>query len=213
MAGVAGCRGGSGGGGGAAKPSVAAAPALVITQAEAEKVFSAYEWERRTAADWKDAESVVRVTTGALWAERKADAALRRATGDHSRRVAGLVAPSFAVFSKPEWRDDGQATAVESWLPMAEPVLLDSGDVWPFAGVKVQVRAAPVAAVRRDAAGAAVLSPTAAADGGVRPVRGLPELHGAGRETGEHGVRAGAADRRGGGVQLPHAAAAGGGGG
>lgn len=200
VAGVAGCDGGGGSGGpsgAAAKPAVEAPQPLVITQAEAEKVFSRFEWERRSSMGWKESEGIAKVVTGPLMAERKADAALRAIEGDPHGAVAGLVDPafalpaerdqpsyprSFAVFSKANGREDGQATAVhyfvqeapggewkaavETWVATAASVPLEAEDVSRFAGLAVQLRKAPVAAVSRDAAGAAVLSPTAEADRG-----------------------------------------------
>ncbi|WP_412079620.1 hypothetical protein ACLF6K_39555 (plasmid) [Streptomyces xanthophaeus] len=200
VAGVAGCDGGGGKGGqsgAAAKPAAEAPQPLVITQAEAEKVFSRYEWERRSSMGWKESEGIAKVVTGPLMAERKADAALRAIQGDLQGAVAGLVNPafaipaerdqpsyprSFAVFSKANGREDGPATAVhyfvqeapggewkaavETWVATAASVPLEAGDVSPFAGLAVQLRKTPVAAVSRDAAGAAVLSPTAEADRG-----------------------------------------------
>ncbi|MFD5623923.1 hypothetical protein [Streptomyces yangpuensis] len=128
--GAAGCTGGKGSGGSpaeAAKPSVPAPPPLVIPQAEAEKVFSRFERERRTPVAWKRADSTAQVTTGPLLAEWRATAAVRALRDTSAAGSTGLVNPAFVipaerdqpsyprffvVFSKSIGREDGQATAV-----------------------------------------------------------------------------------------------------
>ncbi|MEV7585394.1 hypothetical protein [Streptomyces erythrochromogenes] len=201
--GAAGCTGGTGGKGdggspsGAAKPSVPPPPPLVIAQADAEKVFGRFEWERRTPAGWKETDATSQVATGPLLAEWKAKASIRtlRNTPGTEPDSTGLVNPSFVipaerdqpsypryfvVFSKANGWENGPATAVhyfqqeapggewkaavETWVAMEAPAPLESTSVSRFAWTTVQLRPTPVAAAGRDAAGAAVLSPTAEAD-------------------------------------------------
>lgn len=196
MAGAAGCTGGSGSGGpsdAGAKPSVAAPPPLVISQAEAEKVFGRFEWERRGLSGWKDADAVAKVATGPLATEWRAGAAVRAVWNGPEPVVAGLVNPAvlipaerdqptyprfFVTLSKANGRGDGPATAIHyfmqeapggEWKAAVETWVATAASV-PldsedvwFTPTTVQLRKAPVAAVSRDA-GAAVLSPTAATD-------------------------------------------------
>ncbi|MEU7727319.1 hypothetical protein AB0B78_19070 [Streptomyces sp. NPDC040724] len=197
MAGAAGCTGGNGGGGGAStaepKPSVPPPPPLVITQAEAEKVFSRFEWERRTPAVWKDTDGAAKVATGPLMTEWRADAAVHAVWKGPQHVVSGLVNPVFAIpaerdqpsyprsfvtLSKANGGESGPATAVHyfvqeapggEWKAAVETWVATAASV-PlvsenvlYAPTAVQVRKDPVAAVSRNV-DAAVLSPTAATD-------------------------------------------------
>lgn len=195
VSGAAGCTGGSESrpSDAGAKASVAAPPPLVITQAEAEKVFSRFEWERRTPSGWKDADAVAKVVTGPLKVEWRASSAVRAVWKGPEPVVAGLVNPAFAIpaerdqpayprffvtLSKANGREDGPATAIHyfiqeapggEWKAAVETWVATAASV-PldsenvwFAATAVQLRKAPVAAVSRNA-GAVVLSPTAATD-------------------------------------------------
>ncbi|MFF2788810.1 hypothetical protein ACFVT6_18895 [Streptomyces sp. NPDC058049] len=99
----------------------------MITQAEAEKVFSQFERERRTPAQWKSADGLAKVATDPLLTGWKAAAVLRAAQKDTISSVSALMEPAFAipaerdqpsyprsfvVFSKASGRESGQATAV-----------------------------------------------------------------------------------------------------
>ncbi|MET9689618.1 hypothetical protein ABZY81_14230 [Streptomyces sp. NPDC006514] len=161
-AGAAGCAGGSGSGGSggpsatataAAKPSVAPPPPLVITQAEAEKVFNQFEWERRTPAQWKSADGLAKVATGPLLTGWRATAALTAAQKDTVGSVSALTEPTFAipaerdqpsyprsfvVFSKASGRESGQATAVDYFVQEAP------GGEWKAAVETWVATAAPV---------------------------------------------------------------------
>ncbi|WP_328787051.1 hypothetical protein [Streptomyces sp. NBC_00273] len=201
-AGAAGCTGTSAGktagttpAAEATRPSAPPAPPLVIAQAEAEKVFSRFEWERRTPAGWKPADGMANVATGPLLAEWKANAAIRALRNWPGTSTTSLVKPSFVIpaerdqpshprffvaLSKANGWEDGPATAVhyfvqeapggewkaavETWMATAAPASPESESVARFAATTVQLRKTPVAAAGRDAAGAAVLSPTADAD-------------------------------------------------
>ncbi|MER6197089.1 hypothetical protein ABT234_06885 [Streptomyces sp. NPDC001586] len=165
----------------------------MITQAEAEKVFSRFEWERRTPSGWKNADSVAEVTTGPLLTEWKANAAVRAVWKGPDRVVAGLVNPTFAIpaeqdqpsyprsfvtLSKMNGGEDGPPTAIHyfvqeapggPWKAAVETWVATAASV-PLAGenvwyapTTVRLRKAPVAAVSRHAE-AAVLSPTAEQD-------------------------------------------------
>ncbi|WP_327739184.1 hypothetical protein OG749_40725 [Streptomyces nojiriensis] len=142
-AGAAGCTGGNGSGGSGpsaaadaaeAKPPVAAPPALVITQAEAEKVFNQFEWERRTPVQWKSADGLAKVATDPLLTGWRAATALAAAQKDTISSVSALTQPTFAipaerdqpshprsfvVFSKASGRESGQDTAVHYFVQEA----------------------------------------------------------------------------------------------
>ncbi|MFD6973459.1 hypothetical protein [Streptomyces sp. NPDC059979] len=194
VAAATGCTGQSGNAGPAPRRSVAAPPPLVITQAEAEKVFSRFEWERRTPSGWKAADAVAKVVTGPLMAEWHAHAAVRAVAKRPEPVVAGLVNPAFAipaerdqpsyprsfvVFSKANGREDGPATAVHyfvqqtagaEWQAAVETWVATTAAV-PldtenvwYAPTAVQIRKTPIATISRDGTGTAVLSPTADAD-------------------------------------------------
>ncbi|MET9962975.1 hypothetical protein ABZ128_28575 [Streptomyces sp. NPDC006326] len=174
-------------------PAAAPVVPTVIGKEQAEKVFNQYVWEHNASMDRRDGAAIAKVETGALLARSLANLEVAKARGSAGLERT-FVKPeffipaerdqpgyprSFAVFSRGysnlhneraaavhyfvqevpggEWK-----AAARSWT-YDKPLTAQFDDT-SYVVDGFAVRDKEIAAVRRDAAGAPALSPTAAED-------------------------------------------------